>query len=157
MNIGAGYNATYTFAADGTFSMSISGTMNETLHYPILCFQSDASASTVCAGLGTEMKTMWQGAGDAGPITSSRASVNCNTQGDESCNCDVTVALPTATNRGTYSTSGSKLVVTMTSTSIGPDAGVSAPMPSDYCVTGNTLMLSDTSSTDSPSVAVMTR
>jgi len=154
VELGAGYNATYTFASDGTFQVSASGTMTETAHYPLACYPSDASASTVCSGIGTDEKRSWQGAADAGQIVSSPTSVSCNTQGSDTCTCRFDLTIFPLTESGTYSVSGSRLTITEAHS---PGAGGSAPTPADYCVVGNTLTLSDTSASSSTNVIVMTR
>jgi hypothetical protein len=143
-SMGAGYKATYTFNANGTFTGSFSGSTTQTLNYPgVACSRSDASAGQYCADIQQSIQSAYAAAADAGtvsPITS--FSLTCTALGSEVCKCDESLTYDPYTIDGTYTTSGDILTVTMTGVSLLGDAGIGDGGTGSslaYCVSGNTL------------------
>jgi hypothetical protein len=111
-------SATYTFNADGSFSLSLTADESGTQTLPASCLSGIQS----CALL--EMTSTTQG------LTTS--TTGCTGNPSQSCTCTFT-AKGTLTDTGTYTTAGTGLTMKDSS-------GPSSPL--GYCVTGNQLELS---------------
>jgi hypothetical protein len=156
---GTNYNATYTFTADGTLSVSFSGTMNATLRYPAECLRSDAGLATACADLQKTMQSTVQATGDAGATSLLKdLSFTCATTSATVCECQESYTYAKLTLNGTYTTSGSRITASINSSSVLPDGGTSDAGPGnaiEYCVSGNTLTIGPGAGTTSGSVVVL--
>jgi hypothetical protein len=143
-NMGPGYDATYTFNANGTFTASMRGTVQQTLSYPgPACARSDASTAEFCADLQRSIQNAYAASGDAGTLTLIKSlSASCSASGSGDCKCDENFTYNPYSMDGTYATSGDRLTVTMTTVSFLGDGGIGdagAGSPVVYCVSGNTL------------------
>jgi len=157
---GSGYSATYTFNANGTLNILVSGSLTEVIRYPPECLYSDASATQACADRNKTMQSVVAMFGDAGSTTIKSLSISCAADSSGFCVCSETFNYGTYTITGSYTTSGTKLAVTALSTPGMPDggagdAGTSAPV--DYCVSGNNLWIGPSSSSSSSSVITLTK
>jgi hypothetical protein len=114
-------SGTYTFNADGTYSLTLTADESGPQTLPASCLPNIQT----CAML--EMSSTMQG------LTSSVTS--CSGDVSQSCTCTF-MARGTLTDNGTYTTAGTS--VTMTGTS-GPSK------PEGFCATGNQLELTLTS------------
>jgi hypothetical protein len=149
----------YTFAADGTFTFTASGSTSETIRYPPGCLSSlvDAGASEACAAYQDLIHTTIQNA-DAGTPIANITTFTCTMQGSYACLCHEVIAFATPqTETGTYTTSGTQVTVTATGGTV--DAGASGANPSstDYCVSGNTITLRSASTDNSTGQFVLTK
>jgi len=150
---------TYTFAANGTFAVSFSGSIEEIVRYPIACLYSDAGAAQTCSDLEQGVRQSMQAGADAGTLTVNLTSFTCALDTDQTCVCDEKVTPSTISVAGTYTMSSGQLTMTALSESPMPDggigdAGTAAPM--DYCVAGNTLRLRSTNSSNA-TISTLTR
>ena len=137
-------DATYTFANDGTFTSTFSGTVSEAIRYPIACVAPivDAGATEACADFQNAVQMGIQNA-DGGATSTSLTSFTCSMASGTICLCnEIFSAVAPQAQTGMYTTSGNQLTITG-----GADAG-SSSSHADYCVSGSTLTmrLTDTSS-----------
>lgn len=138
--------ATYTFAGDGTLTLTASGTATEAIRYPVGCLSPvvDAGVTEACAAFQDLIRAGIQQADAGAPITSI-TSFTCSMDGNGVCLCNEVVMAATQTQTSAYTTSGDQL----TFIDLGADAGTSgaSDVHGDYCVSGNTLTmrLTDTS------------
>lgn len=158
---GADYNATYNFAANGTLTISFSGTMSATIRYSADCLHSDAGLATACADLQKSMQSAIQVTGDAGADSLIRnLSFTCATDSAAECLCQESLTYSAVSMTGTYTTSGTQITATLTSSSFLPDGGspdAGSGNLIDYCVSGNTLTIGPGAGSTSGSVAVLTK
>jgi hypothetical protein len=148
---------TYTFAGDGTLTLTASGQVTEALRYPLACLGSvtDAGIPQACADTERVLVTPPQTA-DAGTSSVEVTSASCAAAANEACACTVVVRYTSPqTASGAYATSGSQLTLVGSGSDGGaPDAGASSV--SEYCVAGNTLTI-HTAGNTSDGVATLTR
>jgi hypothetical protein len=133
----SGAQMDYTFASDGAFTISYSGTVRETVRYPFRCISAgDAGPAETCAGL-KEMaqKTMHV---DAGAADFTPTAFDCRVD-VAGCLCDEVLELTARTTVNTYATHGNQLVAWTATDAAAPDTG-EAPA-AEYCVSGNTLAI----------------
>jgi len=160
---GAGYNATYTFGSNGSFTGTVSGTVKQTLSYPgATCSRSDASPATYCSELQQSMQSAFAAVADAGTVPINSLSLACTPSGSDVCTCDENLTYTPYTLSGDYTTSGDTLMVNITGVSIVGDGGIGdagTSNPVGYCVSGNTLSWGPTpgSSDQGEGVIVFTR
>jgi hypothetical protein len=150
---------TYTFNANGTFAVSFSGSIEETIRYPITCFYSDAGAAQTCSDLEQGVRQAMQAGADAGTLTVNLTSFTCALDTEQSCVCDEKVTPSAISVTGTYTTSGGQFTATVLNESPMPDGGIGdagTSAPTDYCVAGNTLKLRSFSSSGSGNNTVST-
>jgi hypothetical protein len=146
---------TYTFNANGTFAVSFSGSIEETIRYPIACFHSDAGAVQTCSNLERSVQQAMQAGADAGALTVNLTTFTCALDTEQSCVCDEKVTPSAISVTGTYTTCGGQFTARVLNESGGiGDAGTGAP--TDYCVAGNTLRLRSTSS-GSETISTLTK
>jgi hypothetical protein len=129
----SGMQTDYTFASDGTFTISSSGTFRETFRMPFWCISAaDAGAAKMCADLeDTSDATV-----EANPLPGIAAAAFSCSADSTGCVCDQTYTLMASTKTGTYSTRNAELVMSLATDAAAPDAG-----PAEYCVSGNTLAI----------------
>jgi hypothetical protein len=122
-------SGTATFNSDGSYSLSLNQTVDETDSIPSSCLTQD-NVTLTCA----ELQQVFSGlSGDGG------TGGTCTTSGS-GCNCAFSIA-NSDVESGTYTTSGSTLTTT-------PTANSGASMGSgSYCVNGNTLTYVPSSTT----------
>jgi hypothetical protein len=122
-------DGTYEFKSDRTYAVDakMNGTMNMT--FPASCLQQGSSSLT-CDQLGAFFAA----------FGSTQAGLTVTCKGSSTCSCAFTFKDAPSKATGTYSTSNGKL--TMKSSSSTSSTGET----DDYCVQGNTLRLSPTSS-----------
>jgi hypothetical protein len=150
---------TYTFNANGSFAVSFSGSIEETIRYPITCFSSDAGAAQTCSDLEQGVRQAMQAGADAGALTINLTSFTCALDTEQSCVCDEKATPSAISVTGTYTTSGGQFTTTVLNESPMPDGGIGdagTGAPTDYCVVGNTLRLRSTSSSSSGSDTIST-
>ena len=131
----------YTFAGDGTFTLTASGDLTEALRYPLACLGAitDAGIPQACADFERVFVTPPQ-TGDAGTQAVEVTSASCAAAANETCACNVVLRYTSAqTSSGSYTTSGNQLTLTVSVSAGG--IPVSADSVADYCVSGNTLTL----------------
>jgi hypothetical protein len=131
---------TYTFASDGTFTLTASGDLTEALRYPLACLGAltDAGIPQACADL--ERAFLAPQTGDAGTQTVEVTSASCAAAANETCACTAVIRYGgTQTTSGSYTTSGSQLTLVASADGGVRDAG--ADPYGEYCVAGNTLTL----------------
>jgi hypothetical protein len=162
VNPGPGYNATYTFNANGTFTVSISGAMTETFDYPgVACSRTDASAAQYCAGIQQNIQSAFAIVADAGTMLPIKAmSCTCSPSSSEVCECEESVTYTPYTIDGTYTTSRDTITATAMGASYLGDAGIGdagTGSPMSYCVSGNTLTLGPPPGSSEAGVIVLTK
>jgi hypothetical protein len=163
MIAGAGYSVAYTFNANGTFTGTVSGSMIQTVDYPgAACSPTDASPSQYCSDIQQSMQSALAGLTDAGTFPVKSLSFTCTPSGSDVCKCNESLTYTPYTLEGTYTTSGDFITITMTGSSILPDAGIGdggTGSPTAYCVSGNILTLGPTpgSSDEGEGVVVFTK
>jgi len=153
-------DAIYTFAADGTFTWSATGSTSETIRYPVGCLSSivDAGATEACAAYQNLIQTTIQNADAGAPITHV-TTFTCTMQGSDACLCHEVISFPTSqTETGMYTTSGTQVTVTVTGGTADAGASGASPSMTAYCVSGNTLTLRGTTTdANSTSQFVLTK
>ena len=136
----------YTFAGDGTFTLTASGDLTEALRYPLACLGAitDAGIPQACADI--ERAFLTPQSGDAGTQTVEVTSASCAAAANETCACTAVIRYGgPQTTSGSYTTSGSQVTLTA------PDGGVrdaGADPVGEYCVSGNSLTLHFVNSSD---------
>jgi len=127
-------SGTVTFTSSGTYSSAtkMSGTADFTYSKDCL-----TQMNQTCAQLGTPV-----GGADAG------VSMSCNSTAAGDCACTESLNGTTGAEQGTYTISGTSMTMTKT-------GSTSTPTPSDYCVRGNRLTISATSSSATTSGTVV--
>jgi hypothetical protein len=127
----SGTQMDYTFASDGAFTVSSSGTFRATFREPFWCLSAaDAGAAQMCADLGDTTKATVE----AKPLPGIAAAAFSCSADSTGCVCDQVYTLIPSTKTGTYATRNAELVVSFATDAAAPDTG-----PSEYCVSGNTL------------------
>lgn len=138
----------YTFAGDGTFSLTASGDLTEALRYPLACLGAitDAGIPQACADI--ERAFLTAQTGDAGTQTVEVTSASCAAAANETCACTAVIRYGgPQTTPGSYTTSGSQLTLVVSASDGGVrDAG--ADPVGEYCVSGNSLTLHFVNSSD---------
>jgi hypothetical protein len=114
-------SGTATFNSDGSYSLTLNQTVDETDNIPSSCLTQQGVTLT-CAELQEVFSGLSGDGGTAGTCTTSGSGCNCNFS---IANSDV--------ESGTYTTSGSTLTTTPTG---GTGSGATS---GSYCVNGNTL------------------
>jgi len=138
------FQESFTFRANGTLTVSMTGTMAETLRYAAGCFLTDASATDSCSALQQQAQSSWPGQADAGLVPFNLAKFECSVDSTGVCVCDEKLDFNQHAESGTYSISGNQVTISDLSASPLPDGGLpdaGTNEPADYCVSGNTLML----------------
>jgi hypothetical protein len=126
--------ATYTFAADGTFTNLISGAFSETYRYPFSCL--DGGTDQVCADYQDMVQTSIARA-DGGL---SGATYTCSADVNQTCLCTETFTYPSPQTQTTsYVVNGDQVILGPSVDGGVADAGAYASV--EYCVSGNTLTL----------------
>jgi hypothetical protein len=143
------FQESFTFRANGTVTVSMTGTMAETVRYAASCFLGDASAALSCSALQQQAQSSWPGQADAGIVPFNLERFECSVDSTGACACDERLGFNQHAQGGTYTTSGNQVTISDLRDGGLPDAGTSEP--ADYCVSGNTLMLKPMSTTDSTS------
>jgi hypothetical protein len=141
------YKATFTFTASGTVSLSVSGTVAETIRYAPACFGGDASSPQSCANFQQAAVRSWQGEADAGEFPFTLTKFDCVLDSTLACVCNEVMSCVNVTETGRYTTAGTQVTIGALSLSPLPDAGprdAGADDPADYCVSGDTLTLRPT-------------
>jgi hypothetical protein len=128
-----------TFNADKTFTSNITFSGSVTTTLPASCLMRNGVTAT-CA----QVQETLQPSVTSGDYT----SATCTATGNGGCACTLGLVPQTDTNSGSYSTSGSVL------TEIDPDGSTD---DNAYCVKGNTMTLSPTSSSGSSGSIVLTK
>jgi len=150
--------ATYTFAGDGTLTLTASGTTTEAIRYPVGCLLAvvDAGVTEACAAFQDLIRAGIQQADAGAPITSI-TSFTCSMEGNGVCLCNEVLMAAAQPQTSAYTTSGTQL----TFIDVGADAGSSgaSDVYGDYCVSGNalTIHLIDASGARSDAVMTLTR
>ena len=139
------YDLSFTFAANGTASFSISGVQRENTRYSAACLglvaDADAGVAKNCADLQQEALQSYKALADAGSFPVNLDKYACSVDASETCVCDMAFGYPNLTMTGTYTIEGNQLVAI--------DLGVTTDFrePSgtaerlDYCISGNTMTL----------------
>lgn len=160
---GSSYSASITFGANGTLTETVSGNMTETISYPPACLGSDAGATQACADYSKRMQSALAQVGDAGSTPIQSITFSCSANSSGTCVCNEGLTYKTYSFTGSYAVSGTKIMITALSGPGMPDGGVGdagTNAPTDYCVSGKTLMIMGTSSSGSSSsstVIVLTK
>jgi hypothetical protein len=132
--------ATYTFAADGTLTLTGSGTTTEVIRYPVGCLLPvvDAGVTEACAAFQDLIRAATQHP-DAGPPITSIVSFTCSMDANGVCLCNEVLTVGPQPQTGTYTTNGDQLIFA----DLGADAGTSGASNEygDYCVSGNALTI----------------
>ena len=155
----SGFTASYTFEDGGTFDVSLSGTITESVRYSATCLAGDAGAVQSCADFEQSIQQAWKGVVDADASTVQLGDFHCTAPSNEGCACDASITYAQLEETGTYGIEGTQVMLTVLTASPGigfgtTDGGVGSP--ADYCVSGNTLTIRSNASTN-PSVATLTR
>ena len=139
--------STWTFGSGGTFAYTYSGTVKETLGYPIECirFGTDAGIAQACDGFQSAIQSSMQAA-DAGASSPVLNTFTCTVDVNQTCLCNAVYSFSAQTATGFFTTSGHQVTITTTAgSSLGDagigDAGADSSGPDDYCVSGNTLTI----------------
>ena len=131
----------YTFAGDGTFTLTASGDLTEALRYPLACLGAltDAGIPQACADI--ERAFVTPQTGDAGTQTVEVTSASCAAAANETCACTAVLKYGgPQTTSGSYTTSGSQVAL-VASASDGGSRDAGADPVGEYCVSGNSLTL----------------
>lgn len=108
-------SGSFTFTADGSYSMNLDATVSEAATYPASCL----SGVSDCASLATAFQQR-----------SDVASASCSGTPSTSCSCHIGFVPLTGAGDGTYTTSGNMLTNTNSS---------GKTTTRSYCVKGNTM------------------
>lgn len=128
--------ATYMFNSDGTFMNTITGAFSQTARWPFGCLMIDAGAGQICA----DYQNMVQAAIVAADAGTYGETYTCAMDVNQTCVCNEAFTLPSPqSTTGSYTVSGTSLIITSSSDGGAADAG--APASVRYCVSGNTLTL----------------
>jgi hypothetical protein len=134
-------SGTFDFTSSGSYSSAGSGGGTATFTYSQGCL---TAMKIACAQMASSIESA-----DAG------VSLSCISNAAGDCNCTEAMPQTAGSEQGTYTISGSSLVMTKT-------GSTDAPTPSDYCVQGNTLKMRQTGPTSATSsggssIMVLTR
>ena len=139
----SGGEASYTFTSVGMFTYMYSGTLSETIRYPLECIAAaDAGVTDACSRFQASVQSLIHNP-DAGPVAGALSSFTCSVDATQTCVCTEVFMYTPQVETGSYTVSGSQVDITITGASGVGDAGVvDAGSPfADYCVSGNTLKL----------------
>jgi hypothetical protein len=138
------YDVTMAFAAGGSVTMSISGTMRETQRYSTGCLAGSGGSAQACANLQDMATRSYQGAADAGSVPFNLQKYECSLDAAGTCTCDEAFAYDHVTETGTYTIADNQVTIGHFAPP-GADAGSDTDDPADYCVAGDTLTIKPTS------------
>jgi len=131
--------ATYTFAAGGSFTEAFSGPFSETYVYPLTCLAGapDGGTGQPCTDFQNAAMAALAQETDAGLAS---ATYTCSMGPGQACTCTESYTYTsTQTLTGSWTTSGDQVL--LSSFFDGGTADAGAPLAVGYCVSGNTLTL----------------
>jgi hypothetical protein len=147
MDISA-YDLRFTFAANGSATVSMSGVIRENFRYSDACLglvgNPDAGIAANCDYLRTSVTQSFQKQGDAGGPPFELEKFECAVDAPETCACDTAYRYPNVALTGSYTVEGNQIVTLSLDVSSQPGApsgGTSSAERLDYCISGNTLTL----------------